>query len=103
MKRKLNKWSLAESALAASLALAAGSLGASAAAAQQVDCSTRAPIVFVHGASGSAAQFESQLLRFTSNGWDPSMIRAFEFDSGRTQQIMDQILAGIDAQADELR
>jgi pimeloyl-ACP methyl ester carboxylesterase len=27
------------------------------------------PIIFVHGASGSGAQFESQAMRFTSNGY----------------------------------
>src|SRR5262245_19795933 len=98
----MGKGSFAGSGVAVSLALAAGWSGAAVAAAQEIDCSTRAPIVFVHGMSGSAAQFESQVLRFTSNGWDPRLVRAVEFDSGRTQQIIDQIFADIDEQADDL-
>jgi len=40
------------------------------------------PIIFVHGMSGSALQFESQALRFASNGWPASYLFAFEYDSG---------------------
>jgi pimeloyl-ACP methyl ester carboxylesterase len=40
------------------------------------------PIVFVHGMSGSALQFESQALRFASNGWPASYLFAFEYDTG---------------------
>jgi pimeloyl-ACP methyl ester carboxylesterase len=39
------------------------------------------PIVFVHGMSGSALQFESQALRFVSNGWPASYLFAFEYDT----------------------
>jgi hypothetical protein len=39
------------------------------------------PIVFVHGFAGSAAQFESQAMRFESNGYPASYISAFEYDS----------------------
>lgn len=39
------------------------------------------PIIFVHGGSGSAAQFESQAMRFTSNGYPQNLIFAFEYDS----------------------
>jgi len=40
------------------------------------------PIIFVHGMSGSALQFESQALRFASNGWPASYLFAFEYDTG---------------------
>jgi pimeloyl-ACP methyl ester carboxylesterase len=60
-------------------------------------------VIFVHGGSGSAAQFQSQALRFASNGYAMEEIRAFEFDSSRTAQIMPEILAGIDALVAELQ
>ena len=39
------------------------------------------PIIFVHGMSGSALQFESQALRFASNGWPADHLFAFEYDT----------------------
>jgi len=39
------------------------------------------PIVFVHGNSGSAAQFESQFERFTSNGYRQDRLFAYEYDT----------------------
>ena len=39
------------------------------------------PVVFVHGNSGSAAQFESQFQRFTSNGYRQSRLFAYEYDT----------------------
>src|SRR4030043_2274368 len=39
------------------------------------------PIVFIHGFAGSAAQFESQAMRFESNGYPASYIAAYEYDS----------------------
>jgi pimeloyl-ACP methyl ester carboxylesterase len=37
------------------------------------------PIVFIHGAAGSALQFHSQYLRFATNGWPVSHLFAFEW------------------------
>jgi pimeloyl-ACP methyl ester carboxylesterase len=37
------------------------------------------PIVFVHGGSGSASQYMTAALRFTSNGFPLERIRAFEY------------------------
>jgi pimeloyl-ACP methyl ester carboxylesterase len=37
------------------------------------------PIVFVHGMAGSAQQFESQAMRFASNGWPVDYLFAFEW------------------------
>lgn len=39
------------------------------------------PLIFVHGLAGSGAQFESQALRFTSNGYPESYIKVFEYDT----------------------
>ena len=43
------------------------------------------PIVFVHGQSGSAQQFESQAMRFTSNGYPAGQLFAFEYNTGNSQ------------------
>ncbi|MCX7981715.1 MAG: hypothetical protein N2572_02245 [Syntrophales bacterium] len=39
------------------------------------------PIVFVHGGSGSASQFESQAQRFIANGYPLNFLYAFEHDT----------------------
>ena len=39
------------------------------------------PIVFVHGQSGSAQQFETQAMRFTSNGYPQAMLYVFEYNT----------------------
>jgi len=39
------------------------------------------PVVFVHGSSGSALQFESQAMRFASNGYPQQLLYAFEYDT----------------------
>jgi len=43
------------------------------------------PIVFVHGQSGSAQQFETQAMRFTSNGYPQELLFAYEYDTGEGQ------------------
>jgi pimeloyl-ACP methyl ester carboxylesterase len=55
------------------------------------------PIIFVHGGSGSGAQFESQAARFMTNGVPQSYIRALEYDSSAIGTIMPQVLASLDA------
>lgn len=40
------------------------------------------PIVFVHGAAGSAQQFQTHAMRYIANGVPPERIRAFEYDAG---------------------
>ena len=48
------------------------------------------PVVFVHGQSGSAQQFETQAMRFTSNGYPQELLFAFEYDtSSRTNPLAD--------------
>ena len=43
------------------------------------------PVIFVHGGSGSGAQFASQAMRFRTNGYPKSHLAVVEYDSGRLQ------------------
>ena len=54
--------------------------------------SARLPIVFVHGQSGSAQQFETQAMRFTSNDYPQELLFAFEYDTDQA----DNPLADLD-------
>ncbi|MBM4446158.1 MAG: alpha/beta fold hydrolase [Chloroflexi bacterium] len=57
------------------------------------------PIIFVHGFAGSAAQFESQAMRFESNGYPSNYIAAYEYDTsaGLSPEFPPaDVLAGID-------
>ncbi|HVP13994.1 MAG TPA: alpha/beta fold hydrolase, partial [Terriglobales bacterium] len=65
----LRRGSLVAAALGLPLLLGVGS------------CPHPNPIIFVHGASGSGAQFESQAMRFESNGYPTNFIRVLEYDS----------------------
>lgn len=60
------------------------------------------PIVFVHGGAGSGAQYHSQAMRFTSNGYPAELISAFEYNGGNPLQAIfggntAPLLAHIDA------
>jgi pimeloyl-ACP methyl ester carboxylesterase len=55
------------------------------------------PMVFVHGGAGSGGQFESQGLRFTSNGYPRSRIHVLEYDSTTAVANMATIHARLDA------
>ena len=54
------------------------------------------PMIFVHGGAGSGAQFASQALRFTSNGYSHRQIYVFEYDSTTAIANMDQLHARLD-------
>ena len=41
------------------------------------------PVLFVHGIEGTGAQFESQKMRFTSNGYPERWIDVVDYDSTR--------------------
>jgi pimeloyl-ACP methyl ester carboxylesterase len=56
------------------------------------------PLIFVHGQSGSAQQFETQAMRFTSNGYPQSMLFAFEYSTA----VQDNPIAALDAFIDEV-
>lgn len=60
------------------------------------------PILFVHGFMGSGQQFESQALRFASNGYPEGRIDAFEHNSLAWPDSRDAVWAGIDAKIDGL-
>lgn len=55
------------------------------------------PIIFVHGGSGSGAQFESQAMRFTTNGYPASHIAVLEYDSSAIATILPAVLTRLDA------
>ena len=61
------------------------------------------PIVFVHGGAGSAQQFESQAMRFTSNGWPQELLFAFEYDSSFATQPLADVILRLDAFIDDVR
>jgi pimeloyl-ACP methyl ester carboxylesterase len=62
------------------------------------------PIIFVHGYSGSGAQFESQAMRFASNGYPTNYIAVIEYDSGLTFPDEIEVVHGmIDAQIAEFQ
>ena len=55
------------------------------------------PMIFVHGGSGSATQFESQAMRFTSNGYPHEYIYALEYDSSFSINTVADVYAAMDA------
>jgi len=68
------------------------------------------PMVFVHGYTGSASQFEWQAMRFAGNGYPQEYLNAFEYDSpswgglGTPPNIPFQLatLAALDARIDAI-
>src|SRR5947209_5312789 len=61
------------------------------------------PVLFVHGLEGTGAQFESQALRFTSNGYPAGYIDEVDYDSTRAAADQSQVDAQIDAKIAELK
>ncbi len=55
------------------------------------------PVVFVHGQSGSAQQFETQAMRFTSNGYPADQLFAFEYNTGLAENPVAALAAFVDA------
>jgi pimeloyl-ACP methyl ester carboxylesterase len=60
-------------------------------------------VIFVHGFVGSGAQFESQKMRFTSNGYPESYIRVLEYDSTFGTESRSQVHARLDQLIAELK
>lgn len=77
--------------------LATGPAGANAAAFEQN------PVLFVHGIEGSGAQFESQKMRFMSNGYPERWIDAVDYDSTRAVGDKSQVHAQIDQAIADLK
>ncbi|MEM4977605.1 MAG: hypothetical protein QXZ58_01025 [Candidatus Nezhaarchaeales archaeon] len=63
---------------------------------------TLRPIIFVHGGAGSGAQFETQAMRFASNGYPLNYILAFEYDSSFTIETMDNVIERLDKFIDSI-
>jgi Lipase C-terminal domain len=99
MIRKVAVLGIAVLALAG---LPAGSASAAAASAGPARHSPLRPIVFVHGFSGGAQQFETQARRFASNGYPASLIEVQEYDSTFTVNTVDAVYAGLDARITRL-
>jgi pimeloyl-ACP methyl ester carboxylesterase len=93
-KRFLTSISMSSSLLALGILLGASAAGAN---------PRLNPIIFVHGGSGSAAQFESQAMRFASNGYPHRYIQALEYDSSSIGDILPQVHAELDALIAELQ
>jgi pimeloyl-ACP methyl ester carboxylesterase len=58
------------------------------------------PIIFVHGGAGSGAQYQSQAMRFASNGYPADHIRVFDYDSSNpapeiVQPALDAFIDGV--------
>jgi pimeloyl-ACP methyl ester carboxylesterase len=101
--RTRHRWRVASLIATAALIFGATTVAAPATAQAQDE---RLPIVFVHGNSGSAQQYETQAMRFTSNGYPQQLLYAFEYDTsvphGQNGQLVDaQLDAFIDAVLDE--
>lgn len=55
------------------------------------------PVIFVHGGSGSAQQFESNAQRFTSNGYPHNRLFAYEYDTSTSgDESIAAAVAGLD-------
>jgi pimeloyl-ACP methyl ester carboxylesterase len=84
-------------ACAALLLMAAQPAGARAAGFNQN------PVLFVHGIEGSGSQFESQKMRFTSNGYPQSWIDELDYDSTRAVGDKSEVDSQIDAKIAALK
>jgi Lipase C-terminal domain/AF_1763-like, C-terminal domain/Lipase (class 2) len=60
------------------------------------------PMIFVHGYTGSAQQFEWQAMRFASNGYPQEYLNAFEYDSPNYFTTAPQVLAALDQRIDAI-
>jgi pimeloyl-ACP methyl ester carboxylesterase len=61
------------------------------------------PILFVHGIEGSGSQFESQKMRFTSNGYPEEWIDEVDYNSTRAVGDKSEVHAQIDAKVAALK
>jgi hypothetical protein len=60
------------------------------------------PMIFVHGYTGSAQQFEWQAMRFASNGYPKEYLNAFEYDSPNYAANAPAVLAALDARIEAI-
>lgn len=60
------------------------------------------PVIFVHGSTGSGAQFETQAKRLTSNGYPPEYIALHEYDSAFGVETMEDVYTRLDQRIADL-
>ncbi|OGP67747.1 MAG: hypothetical protein A2W27_06195 [Deltaproteobacteria bacterium RBG_16_44_11] len=77
-----------------------GFLSTPASADHQKHFSNIRPMIFVHGYTGSAQQFEWQAMRFASNGYPQEYLNVFEYDSPNFGTTAPAVLAALDARID---
>jgi len=84
------------------IAVLVGSLAGSGAADAHGERPAPRPVIFVHGGSGSGAQFDTQALRLMSNGYPADRIAVHEYDSTFGTNTMEEVWAGLDELIAEL-
>src|SRR4051794_21976540 len=72
-------------------------------AAAQTDAFGQNPVLFVHGIEGSGSQFESQKMRFMSNGYPEAWVDELDYDSTRAVGDKSEVDAQIDAKVAALK
>jgi hypothetical protein len=82
------------SAFLALVSLCAAGVWSSAAEAEPTQGDALVPVIFVHGNSGSAQQFETNAMRFTSNGYPHERLYAYEYDTSGSSN--DAAIANLD-------
>src|SRR3954467_10152313 len=89
--------------LTMALACAALSLALTTASASAAPDFAQNPVLFVHGIEGSGSQFESQKMRFTSNGYPQEWVDEVDYDSTRAVGDKSAVDAQIDAKIEALK
>ncbi len=85
------------------LALTVTVAGGAVAAVSQPLSAAQRPIVFLHGAAGSAAQFQTQAKRFASNGYPIEIIDGIDYDYSFDAESSSAVLARLEQRIDQLR
>lgn len=91
-------------ALVALVALVAAPAAGASKKPPKLDPDKVTPLIFVHGGSGSGAQFESQQMRLTSNGFPQRYINVLEYDTlADLDDTIDQVHANLDALIERIK
>lgn len=53
------------------------------------------PLIFVHGLAGSASQYQTQAMRFASNGYPDDHILAFEYSTAGASEVVQAATGGL--------
>src|SRR5690554_5370999 len=59
-----------------------------------------APIIFVHGTAGSASQYQTQAMRFSSNGYPDRAISAYEYSTAGELAVIRAFTGGLSESLD---